>query len=234
MFSAVAVRSIHIRPCGTPGENGVVAIFKKWLENVQQGWRCSRGGDASMNMYSMLMPSTKLLTQAVDESRGHVPPWPLLGGSAIDKPIVDAAASLATGAAQWQVADISDSSQGDTTLWSLQTRGSAAIVSLFHRCEAYMWLDTGRLDWRVLKLMCLISFSHSSLSFSAFHLLHYCLSTGLQEHVCSHVTYCKKGFQLRWKSWYPEEEMVPTGFFNTGWCYYAFTFSEVPITRVVN
>lgn len=58
-------------------------------------------GDTSMNMYCMLMPTLRLLTQAVDESKGHVPPSPLsgIGGSAIDKPIVDAAASLATGAA---------------------------------------------------------------------------------------------------------------------------------------
>lgn len=54
-------------------------------------------GDTSMNMYCMLM--LKLLTQAVGESRGHVPPSPLSGGSAIDKPIFNAAASLAAGAA---------------------------------------------------------------------------------------------------------------------------------------
>lgn len=52
--------------------------------------------DTGMNMYCMLI--LRLLTQAVDESRGHILPPPLSGGSAIDKSIVLADTSLTTGA----------------------------------------------------------------------------------------------------------------------------------------
>lgn len=119
MLFAAAVLWIHKRPCGTPGGNGALdMLFVKMAGKCAGELAMQLTGDTGMNMYCMLM--SWLLTQAVDESRGHVHPSPLSGGSAIDKTVVDAATSLAT--VQWQVADISDSSQGDTARCSLWTR----------------------------------------------------------------------------------------------------------------
>lgn len=96
-----------------------------WHAVCKNDWKmCRRAGDAvegrDRHKYVLYANAAcrgcwlKLLMKAEDMF-----PFHHLGCSAIDKPIVDAATSLARGTAWWQVVDISDSSQGDTARQSL-------------------------------------------------------------------------------------------------------------------
>lgn len=123
-------------------------------------------GDTSMNMYCMLMLTLRLLTQTVDESRGHAPPSPPSPCSRKWEEVLSTN-PLSTQSHPWPQGQHGDRWQISVTATKVTPLnclcgptggwGTASVFSFYTRFDL-LWLDAVRLNKKVLKLMSPISF----------------------------------------------------------------------------